>query len=56
MAIVLVMIVVALTGCTRAATLPSSEWESLDEVTEGDYRIRTFDGKEYATGKFSKTD
>ena len=56
MAIVLVMIVVALTGCTRAATLPSSEWESLNEVTEGDYRIRTFDGKEYAAGKLSKTD
>lgn len=55
-AIVALVITVAVMGCTRAATLPSSEWESLDEVTEGDYRIRTYDGHEYATGKFSKTD
>jgi hypothetical protein len=56
MAIVLAVITVAVMGCTRAATLSSSEWESLDKVTEGDYRIRTYDGHEYATGKFSKTD
>jgi hypothetical protein len=56
MAIVAVVITVAAMGCTRAATVRSSEWESLDEVTEGDYRIRTYDGHEYATGKFTKTD
>jgi len=55
-AIVAVVITVAVMGCTRAANVSSSEWESLDEVTEGDYRIRTYDGHEYATGKFSKTD
>jgi hypothetical protein len=55
-AIVAVVITASVMGCTRAATLPSSQWESLDEVTEGDYRIRTHDGHEYATGKFTKTD
>jgi hypothetical protein len=54
--IVLVVITASVMGCTRAATLPSSEWERLDDVTEGDYRIRTYDGHEYATGKFTKTD
>jgi hypothetical protein len=54
--IVLVVITASVMGCTRAATLPSSEWESLDEVTDGDYRIRTYDGHEYATGEFTKTD
>jgi hypothetical protein len=56
MTIYLVSFVVSVTGYTRATTLPSSEWENLENVTGGDYRIRTYDGHEYATGKFSKND
>jgi len=53
---VLLLVVFGVTGCTRAVDVPTSEWENVDEVTEGDYRIRTVDGRDYATGKFTKTD
>jgi hypothetical protein len=50
------MILPSTTACTRATTVPKTEWEELEEVDNGDYRIRTYDGQEYATGRFTRTD
>lgn len=47
---------VHVSGCTKATRLSEAEWDDIEEVETGDYRIRTRDGQEYATGRFTKTD
>jgi hypothetical protein len=36
--------------------VPDTEWEETQEVNSGEYRIRTFAGDKYETGRFVKTD
>ena len=53
---ILIAFSVQFVGCSRATRISGTDWNEIEEVTRGDYRIRTHDGQEYATGLFTKTD